>query len=244
VTTLPPNPNDPSGQGGGGWGQPSEPSGWGPPPQGGDQGWGQQGGQPGYGQPQPGYGQQPGYGPQGGYGPQPGYGQPGGIPSYGQFGGQQAGWSPNPMAPGGQQLAGWWSRVGAYLLDGLFIAVIYIIFLVIAIAVRPFIYLGYVVELGMGAWFGYQVGSSGASPGMRIVGLRCISADTGELIGGGRGVVRWVLHVVLGFLCGIGELVNVLFPLWDGRNQTLSDKAASSIVVVAPKQGFSLTPRR
>jgi uncharacterized RDD family membrane protein YckC len=64
---------------------------------------------------------------QGGYGPpRRGQGQQGGQgPGYGQgpgsLGGQQLGWQLHPSTtPDGVQLAGWWLRVGARLLDVLF----------------------------------------------------------------------------------------------------------------------------
>jgi hypothetical protein len=36
--------------------------------------------------------------------------------------------------------------------------------------------------------------------------------------------------------------VGYLFPLWDQQRQTLADKIMSTVVVVVPKQAFSLTP--
>jgi uncharacterized RDD family membrane protein YckC len=53
----------------------------------------------------------------GGYGPAQGWPQGGPMPAYGQ----QPGWQSNlPTTPDGQPLAGWWLRVLARLLDGLF----------------------------------------------------------------------------------------------------------------------------
>lgn len=91
---------------------------------------GQQGGETGYGQ-QGGYGQQRGYGQQGGYGQQDGYdqqhpytqqGQWQGAPMAGSYPGQLAG--SRDATPDGQQLAGWWHRVLARLVDGLIWTVI------------------------------------------------------------------------------------------------------------------------
>ena len=187
----------------------------------------------------PGYGAQ-GYGPQGygsqAYGP-PGYGTPPGPPA-GQYWGGPSGYG----APGGAPLAQWGSRAGAYLLDGLIIAVPSIILVALGQASSFFAVLGYLVAIGLSIWFAVQVGSSGQSPGMRVVGLRCISARTGEVIGGGMGVVRWLCHSVLGVLCFIGTILDLLFPLWDGQRQTLADKMVSTVVVAVPKQSFRLTP--
>jgi uncharacterized RDD family membrane protein YckC len=39
-----------------------------------------------------------------------------------------------------------------------------------------------------------------------------------------------------GIICYIGWL----FPLWDAKKQTLADKIMGTVVVTAPKQGFSI----
>jgi uncharacterized RDD family membrane protein YckC len=98
--------------------------------------------------------------------------------------------------------------------------------------------LGYVAIVGASVWFSVQVGQTGASPGMRIIGLRCVSKATGQPIGGGMGFVRQLAHFVDSLICYIGWL----FPLWDAERQTIADKIIGTVVVTAPKQGFSLTP--
>jgi len=98
--------------------------------------------------------------------------------------------------------------------------------------------LGYAAIVAAGIWFSVQVGQTGASPGMRMIGLRCVSKTTGQSIGGGMGFVRQLAHVVDNIICYIGWL----FPLWDAEKQTIADKLVGTVVVTAPKQGFSLTP--
>lgn len=169
--------------------------------------------------------------------PPPGYSMPPGPPA-GQYWGGPAG----PVGPGGAPLAQWGSRAGAYLLDGLIIAVPSIVLLALGQVSTFFAVLGYLVLIGLSVWFAVQVGSTGQSPGMRVVGLRCISARTGNVIGGGMGVVRMLCHSLFGVLCFIGSLLDLLFPLWDGQKQTLADKMVSTVVVTVPKQSFSLTP--
>ncbi|HET9076455.1 MAG TPA: RDD family protein, partial [Acidimicrobiales bacterium] len=102
--------------------------------------------------------------------------------------------------------------------------------------------LGYLWGIAVWIWFAVQVGSTGQSPGMRMVGLKCVSSRTGELIGGGKGFVRALCHSVLSVLCGIGSVIDFLFPLWDRQNQTLADKMVSTVVITVPKQPFSLKP--
>ncbi len=99
--------------------------------------------------------------------------------------------------------------------------------------------LGYVGIFVISVWFSVQVGQIGASPGMRVTGLRCVSVRTGQPIGGGMGFVRSLAHVVDSLICYIGWL----FPLWDSQKQTIADKLVGTVVINAPKQPFSIAPR-
>ncbi|MGN6242867.1 MAG: RDD family protein [Motilibacteraceae bacterium] len=198
--------------------------------------------QPGYGQ--PGYGQ-PTYG-QPGYG-QPGYGQPAfGQPGYGQFGAPGAGYgAPVGAVP---PFAGWGSRVGAYLVDALVVAVPFIIAAVLVGATTSTstdpttgftttsasgagVFLGvvlYVVGIGLAIW--NQVirqGKTGQSIGKGVLGIRLVGAATGQPIGPGLTFVRQLAHIVDGIPCYLGYL----WPLWDAKRQTFADKIMSTYVV-------------
>jgi len=85
-------------------------------------------------------------------------------------------------------------------------------------------------------------GSRTPSPRLLIAGAIGVAADTGEPVGAGLGVVRWLVHLVLGFLCGIPAIIDYLFPLWDLKKQTIADKPVSSVVTVVPQQPFSIVP--
>jgi uncharacterized RDD family membrane protein YckC len=98
--------------------------------------------------------------------------------------------------------------------------------------------IGYAVILVASIWFAVQVGQTGASPGMRVIGLRCVAKNTGQPIGGGMGFVRSLAHVADSLICYIGWL----FPLWDAEKQTIADKIVGTVVVTAPKQPFSIAP--
>jgi len=247
VTNLPPDvPGDqPSGAQPGAWGAgatpPPPPEA--PPPYGQQPGYGQPpyGQQPAYGQP-PSYGQQPpNYGQQPPYGQQP-YGQPGqGLPQYGQFGGPQSNMVPGAPGP----LAEWPQRALGWLIDLLFTLVPWVVLFVLTQAAntRAFELLGDLVALAIGVWFAAQLGQYGSTPGMRVIGLRCVSLKTGQPLGVGMGIVRWLLHVVADILCVVPYIVDMLFPLWDAQKQTLADKIIGSVVLKVPSEGFSLVPK-
>jgi uncharacterized RDD family membrane protein YckC len=102
-----------------------------------------------------------------------------------------------------------------------------------------FTVIGWLVALGGGIWFAVQVGQFGQSPGMRVIGLKCINKNTGQTLGAGMGVVRAICHIVDSIICYIGYL----WPLWDADKQTLADKIIGTVVIKVPSSGFSLAPK-
>jgi uncharacterized RDD family membrane protein YckC len=77
------------------------------------------------------------------------------------------------------------------------------------------------------------VGSKrGQTPGMMIVGIRCVRADGDSApIGYGKALLRAFVEYLLAVALFIPWVIDMLFPLWDGRNQTIHDKAVGSLVV-------------
>jgi uncharacterized RDD family membrane protein YckC len=175
--------------------------------------WGQQpgSGQEGWGQQQPGYGQQPGWNQ-----PPPGY-------------------DPYPSTPGSNQLggpvlAGWWYRVGATVIDSLIVGVVNVI---ISIALFKAGVAVYVVAFAISVIYaGLMIGSQGRTVGMMALGTTVVDAGTGGPIGYGRAFGRAAIYAILPYLLLIPWLLDVLWPLWDDRNQTLHDKAVSSLVIL------------
>jgi uncharacterized RDD family membrane protein YckC len=154
---------------------------------------------------------------------------PGAYPPPGAYGA--------PPPPQGA-LASWGQRALGWLVDFLLFVPLIIVGIIlgeVSVALRLLVDL---VALALGIWLAVQVGETGQSPGMRLIGLRCIGLQTGQPIGGGLGFVRSIAHFVDSIICYIGWL----FPLWDSQRQTLADKIMKTVVVVVPKQGFSLTP--
>ena len=178
-----------------------------------------------------------------GYDPRtaPGYG-PGGIPS---------GYQPYQPGYGGQaQFAGFWSRVGGTLIDGL-MGALFAIPAVVAFFASPKHRVsctvngdpgtcsvptsaGWAAIIGLGALFSVaylviycRMVGKGASWGQKAVGNRVVRIDNYEPIGTGKAVGRFFARYLSGFLCYLGYF----WMLWDKNKQTWHDKMVGSIVI-------------
>jgi uncharacterized RDD family membrane protein YckC len=150
----------------------------------------------------------------------------------------------------GRKLAGWGARVGAYLLDCLFVAVPTLV--LVGLAVIPLVLAtrgldageqpntaavtiavvlssaAFLLELGLLVYCRYYLqGKTGQSWGKRIMHLRLVRMADGQPIGGGMAFVRDLAHTVDALICYIGYLL----PLWDDRRQTLADKMLNTVVL-------------
>lgn len=83
------------------------------------------------------------------------------------------------------------------------------------------------LALAWGLYNAYLNGSTGQSIGKKVAGLKVVDANTGQLIGGGKGILRAFAHIVDSIICYIG----FLFPLWDSKKQTLADKIVGTVVL-------------
>jgi uncharacterized RDD family membrane protein YckC len=196
------------------------------------------------GAPPPGWTPPPG-GPPPPYGAPPAGGQlpPYGAPQFGApaYGSPQANYMPPPTIPG--PLADWPTRALGWLIDFVFFLVPWIVLFILDKAAGSAIFglLDDLYSLALAIYLAYQIGTTGATPGMRVAGLKCVKAD-GQVLGFGMAFVRAICHAVAAILCVIPWIVDMLFPLWDKEKQTLADKIMKSYVIVVPKQGFSITP--
>ncbi len=147
--------------------------------------------------------------------------------------------------PGGAPLAEWATRAIGIVIDWAIGIVLFLAFFIVGLIlgaisnVLGFLFdlVGYFVVLAYWLYLGYLVGTKGQSPGMAIQGITCIGEETGALIGGGQGVIRTLAHFIDSLICYIGWL----FPLWDPKKQTISDKLLKTLVVTgAPKKAFSV----
>lgn len=95
--------------------------------------------------------------------------------------------------------------------------------------------IGMLVYLALAIFWLYLTGRDGQSPGKKVIGIKVLDANTGQTIGGGRGIIRAIAHFVDGLICYIGYL----FPLWDKKKQTIADKIIGTVVVEVPKMAFA-----
>ena len=149
----------------------------------------------------------------------------------------QPGWNQNPPIGTYGQLADWGIRAVASLIDGALTLPVFILFSALGHVSSVFSVIGLLAVLAIVALFAVQIGETGQSPGMRVMGVKCVGLN-GHTIGGGLGVVRAIATVLNSIVCYIGWLL----PLWDNQRQTLADKVMSTVVITVPKQRFSLVP--
>jgi uncharacterized RDD family membrane protein YckC len=151
--------------------------------------------------------------------------------------------------------ASWGIRLGGYLIDTVIFAVVVVVLLVVFrhsntlevhlmarrgttrrrhISAVPFLITAvlYVV-------YGTVLCGSkrGQTVGMMAVGVRAVREGSFGVLGYGRALARAVVEGVLRLiellfvLLGVIWLLDMLFPLWDAKRQTLHDKVAGSVVV-------------
>jgi len=133
------------------------------------------------------------------------------------------------------ELAGWWSRVGAYLIDVIILVFGLVVLALIGGAIGKgvaivFILFGIAAML-LGYWAYFEGSESGQTIGKRAVGIR-VRDENGGRASYGQALGRNIVGRVIGAFPIIG-LIDVLWPLWDKQKQCLHDKAASTIVVRA-----------
>jgi uncharacterized RDD family membrane protein YckC len=107
---------------------------------------------------------------------------------------------------------------------------------------RTFTALPFVVSGALWVLYGttFIGGPKGQTVGMMAVGIKAVRDEPGSgVLGYGRAFGRAVLEGVLRlinlvfFVLGLIWLVDMLFPLWDRKRQTLHDKVAGSVVLRA-----------
>jgi uncharacterized RDD family membrane protein YckC len=160
-----------------------------------------------------------------------------------------------PMA-GHWQLAGWWRRAGAHVLDWVVISIVAAIFFAIfaAIAGGGFLVgdttgviaailaiLGWMLCVVIAALLYaplMMAKTNGKTLGRMAVGIRVVRAN-GKPIDFGYAALRevavkWLLiNAVAGsFTFGLAPLIDYLWPLWDEENRALHDMVVNSRTIL------------
>jgi len=162
---------------------------------------------------------------------------------------------PPPLpAPGLRfDYASWGSRAVGYILDRLLVALLIIplalLFVLFAGAshlMSPFAWhhgppAGFCCVLGVfpvagllvGLWNKvYLVSKRGSSLGQGAMDIMVVDAQ-GRLVSQGTALLRLVAHTAMGFVPFL-SMIDLLWPLWDDRRQTLHDKVANTYVIRRP----------
>ena len=152
------------------------------------------------------------------------------------------------------QFASWGSRVGGHIVNGL-VALLFglpalVAFFVVPKEVRActidgepalcelpsdagwaiIAVLGIVGLVAFFVLYSRQVATTGQAWGHKAAGVRIVDAQTGGTISAGKAFFRYTIgHWIDGVVCYLGYL----WPLWDSKKQTFSDKIFSTYSVKA-----------
>ncbi|MEU2874667.1 RDD family protein [Streptomyces olivoreticuli] len=162
----------------------------------------------------------------------------------------------DPYAMQRPPLAGWGSRVGASLLDGLIGGIVPLVLIVVGAAMMGtavanddchgyaadqgicqrdtgalmpgivVMVIGFLAMFVIGLWMLYRQGKTGQTIGKKTVGIAVLRERDGMPTGFGMAFVRNLCHIADGFF-----YLGYLWPLWDEKKQTFADKIVSTVVV-------------
>ncbi len=150
---------------------------------------------------------------------------------------------PPPAGGIGRETADFGSRLAAVIIDwlvgaGLIIPIVIVGAILGAISDvlgLLFIIVGYLAAIAAIIyimWWG--LGTTGQTPGKRVMGVAVLDSTTGQVMGGGRGVGRELLKAIINTFCYIGSL----WSLFDANNEALYDKVITANAYKAEKGGI------
>jgi uncharacterized RDD family membrane protein YckC len=166
----------------------------------------------------------------------------------------------HPRTPAGATLAQavgyaeWWQRAVALFLDGVIVGIPSVIIMAIAnvgtfsgsaitrdqfgdpqlnssAITRLLVSLLIVSVIGILYRTFLEGGSRGQTVGKMVMKIAVKDAETGGPIGYGRAFARWLIASILWIAFYLPGIIDLLFPLWDQKRQTLHDKAVRSVVL-------------
>jgi uncharacterized RDD family membrane protein YckC len=140
----------------------------------------------------------------------------------------------SPVTPYGAITAPWWKRLVALMVDNVLLYIVTVLVSVRAGSSGAVTTLRFVAELALTfCYFGYLNGVPGQTVGKRVLGIRCVDADTGEAIGFRRGLARQAVVAVLSLAFLFPAFLDGLWPLWDQKRQAWHDKVVRSVVIAS-----------
>jgi uncharacterized RDD family membrane protein YckC len=119
------------------------------------------------------------------------------------------------------------TRLVAWLIDAVIIGVPTMILGMILPAPLPSL-------LALVAGIAYQVyfwTTTGQTPGKMVMGLKVVSAETGELLDTGGAAIRYVGYIISALPIGLGYL----WVIWDPKHEGWHDKIAKTKVIKIEK---------
>lgn len=154
---------------------------------------------------------------------------------------------PGPRPPGAKgttpygSAAGWGSRLGATLVDIVVLVVPSALAGVIATRAGGRLAGGVAAAAVQAVYLVVLIGRSGRTVGNRAARTVVVSATSGERPDLHHSTLRWLLPGLLTivtlvapsvfYLSGLVLVTDILWPLWDRKNQTLHDKLAGTLVL-------------
>jgi uncharacterized RDD family membrane protein YckC len=145
----------------------------------------------------------------------------------------------------GLMLAGWGRRVGGTFADAIVMLLPALILYSIFAELDGYVVGALLTEVAAGAYLVKMwTTKGGQSVGNRVAITRVRDGATGKRVSGLQAFKRWLfvaIYVAISLIPGafpaiiflLLVLADILYPLFDPRNQTLHDKFAGTIVVVA-----------
>ena len=129
------------------------------------------------------------------------------------------------------QQADWWRRLLALVVDT---AVLWLPMWVLTRSMDRPVRLAVITVLGVVYFDLLNGGAKGQTLGKMVWGVRVRDAATGGPLGPAKAAVRYLAPALLSIVTfGLIWLPDGLWLFWDRRRQTLHDKVAGSVVVMA-----------
>jgi uncharacterized RDD family membrane protein YckC len=121
------------------------------------------------------------------------------------------------------ETAGFPERLVAYIID---LIILVIPFIIISLLLPTVLYIIVALVIGVG-YFVYFWTSSGQTIGKMVMGLKVVSAESGELLDPGTAVLRYVGYIV----SSIPIYLGFFWVLWDPNKEGWHDKIAKTRVI-------------